>query len=110
MSEHTILHKEADGRGMFYIAGQRPGQDFRAAMMYHRWGEKGNKVNVDHTEVSEPLRGQDVGLSLLRELSEWARKEELGVSATCPFVVKMFERHKADFKDVIVEYTEEPRA
>jgi len=105
MSEHKISHKESDGRGTFYIASQGSTEQHQAALMYHYWGDDKSKVNVDHTEVNESLRGQDVGLSMLRELADWARKQNLGVSATCPFAVTMFKRYKEEFADVQVAYT-----
>ncbi len=97
---HYVQHQESNGRGQFHIGAdaERP----KAAMMYHRWNN-GSTVNVDHTEVSEELRGQDVGLYLLKDLVQWAREQHLKVSATCPFAVEMFDRH-AELGDVHVAY------
>lgn len=90
MSELHIQHSEANGRGQFYL-GAKVEPD--AAMMYHR-ASSGGSVNIDHTEVSEALRGQDVGLKLQRRLVAWAREQGLKVSATCPFAVAMFDKHE----------------
>ncbi len=103
MPTHYVQHKESNGRGQFHIGGDADHPE--AAMMYHRW-DGGATVNVDHTEVSEELRGQDVGLHLLEALVQWAREQRLKVSATCPFAVEMFDRHE-ELTDVLVEYTEE---
>ena len=104
----TVQHKEADGRGMFYVPGERPGQDFRAAMMVHRYdGDDGPTVNVDHTEVEESLRGRGVGRRLLEALLAWARGEGgVKVSATCPFAVAQLERNPELGEGVVVGYTE----
>ena len=100
-----LHHHESDGRGLFYAGDSRAAPD--AAMMYHRWGG-GQKVNVDHTEVGDSLRGAGVGEAMLTKLVEWARAEQLEVSATCPFAVAMFKRH-AELQDVQVEYVDERR-
>lgn len=103
----TVQHKAADGRGMFYVPGERPGQDFRAAMMYHHYGDGGGTVNVDHTEVDDNLRGQGVGKQLLEALVAWARGEgDVKVSATCPFAVAQFEKDPALGAGVVVDYHE----
>ena len=99
-----IEQKESRGRGMFYVPDASGAKDFRAAMMYHRWGSA-QTVNVDHTEVDESLRGQGVGERMLESLVAWAREEGVSVSATCPFAVAMFEKH-GDLRDVLVEYGE----
>lgn len=102
----TVEHKETDGRGMFFVPGTRPGQDFRAAMMYHRY-EHGSIVNVDHTEVDDSLRGRGVGKQLLTALVEWARGEGgVKVSATCPFAVAMFDKDPSLGEGVLVDYAE----
>ena len=103
-AELNIRHTESEGRGQFYL-----GEDERrpeAAMMYHRWGG-GQTVNVDHTEVSDALRGEGVGRKLLERLVGWARGEGLKVSATCPFAVAMFERHPGLGEGVHVAYEDE---
>ena len=97
-----IRHAEANSRGQFYV-GEEAEPD--AAMMYHRWGG-GQTVNVDHTEVSDRLRGGGVGLRLLRRLIAWAKDEGLRVSATCPFAVAMFDKHPEIGEGVRVAYEE----
>ena len=107
MPSVTVQHKASDGRGMFYVPGERPGQDFRAAMMYHHYGEDDGTINVDHTEVDESLRGQGVGKQLLESLTAWAAGEgDVKVSATCPFAVAQLKKDSALGRGVVVEYTE----
>ena len=102
MSDITIEHKEADGRGMTYVPG---GEDFRAAMMYHRY-DGGGTINIDHTEVDDSLRGQGVGLKLLKALLDFAKGDDTKVSATCPFAVAMLDKHPELKDDTVVDYTE----
>ncbi len=102
MNKSDIHHEETAGRGMFFI-GEKA--DAQASLTYHRW--KGDKaVNVDHTEVEKAHRGEDVGLHLLEQFAEWARKNQLNVSATCPFAVAMFKRHPEMTKGIEVAYDE----
>lgn len=101
MSTTTTIHQQdADGQGQFYTGNNADSPT--SAMMYHRWGG-GDKINIDHTEVDESLRGQGAGLQLQRALVDWARQENLKVSATCPFAVTMFERYE-DMADVLVAF------
>lgn len=43
-------------------------------------------VIIDHTFVSDELRGQNVGRQLLQKLVDWARKENKKIVPLCPFV------------------------
>ena len=101
-----IHHHAGDTRGLFYV-----GDDYRApraAMMYHETKRQGEAttVNIDHTEVEDPLRGQGVGQALFDALIAWARGAGVKVSATCPFAVTMFERRKGA-QDIEVAYVDE---
>jgi predicted GNAT family acetyltransferase len=57
-------------------------------------------LNANHTFVDPTFRGQGVAQYLLKELVDYARKENKKIFATCSFVVKMF-NHGDEYKDVI---------
>lgn len=108
MNELTVLHKESEGQGKFYIAPTKAADEHRAAIMYHRWDER-QKINIDHTEVDEALQNQGVGLQMLRALIDWARTEKIRVSSTCPYAVAMIEKHE-DLQDLAVPYRAEGKS
>ncbi|GIO34571.1 MULTISPECIES: GNAT family N-acetyltransferase [Paenibacillus] len=56
-------------------------------------------VMIDHTFVSEELRGQRVGDQLVKAVVDWARKEGKRIVPACSFALVQFKRHK-DYKDV----------
>jgi predicted GNAT family acetyltransferase len=83
-----IKHVERDGRGAFLIRedGKR-----LAEMTYVKAGETG--FIIDHTEVDESFRGQRVGEKLVAAAVDFARKNSLKIYATCPFAIRVFQKH-----------------
>lgn len=61
---------------------------------------KGNFFIIDHTEVDESYRGQDVGKQLLMELVEMARKNDIKILPLCPFANAMFKKNP-EIQDVL---------
>lgn len=59
-------------------------------MTYSRANE--NLVIIDHTEVSDELRGQGAGKKLVYALVEWARANDIKVMPLCPFANSVFRR------------------
>ena len=78
-----IKHVEKGGRGGFIVRGE--GGKRVAEMTYTTAGKTG--FIIDHTEVDDSLRGQDVGESLLAEAVKYARDNGLKIYATCPFAL-----------------------
>lgn len=60
----------------------------------------GSNLTVYHTEVSEKAEGKGYAKMLLREMVEYARKNELKVTPLCPFVHAQFKRHPEEYADV----------
>lgn len=58
-------------------------------------------IIIDHTNVSEEISGQGVGKLLLKELVDWARKEDKKIIPRCPFVKAQMEKNK-EYHDMIV--------
>ncbi|AIQ48071.1 hypothetical protein R70723_20800 [Paenibacillus sp. FSL R7-0273] len=84
------------GEGRFYIAGD--GKDL-AEITYRLEEATGNWI-VDHTFVSEELRGQGTGEKLVRAVVDKAREEQVKIIPECPYAAKQFERHK-EYSDVL---------
>lgn len=60
----------------------------------------GGNLTVFHTEVSEKLKGQNMGSKLLTQMVDYARKHQLKVIPLCPFVHAQFKRHPDLYNDV----------
>ncbi|AOH55976.1 hypothetical protein ABE28_016560 [Peribacillus muralis] len=58
-----------------------------------------HEITVDHTVVSDKLRGQKVGNALLEKVVAFAREENLKIVPVCSFVQQQFEKH-AEYADV----------
>lgn len=59
-----------------------------------------DKMIIEHTEVSDELRGQNVGLQLVDTAVEYARKHHIKIIPLCPFAKKVFDR-KPEYHDVL---------
>lgn len=91
-----IQHKEGKTRGMFFI--EEDGEII-AELVYGNGGE--NIIVIEHTEVDDRLRGQNIGYELVHRTVEHARMHGLKVSPVCPFAKAVFDK-KPDFGDVLV--------
>ena len=90
-----IKHIEKGGRGGFIVRGE--GGKRVAEMTYTTAGETG--FIIDHTEVDDALRGQNVGESLLAEAVKYARANGLKIYATCPFALAKL-KETPEYEDV----------
>lgn len=87
------------GEGRFYIAD---GGKELAEITYRQDQETGNWV-IDHTYVSEDLRGQGTGEKLVRAVVDKAREAGVKIIPECPYAAKQFERH-AEYSDVLTQF------
>lgn len=60
------------------------------------------QITIDHTYVSEKLRGQKVGNTLVEKVVEFARQENLKISPQCSFAAREFEKNK-HYEDVLAK-------
>lgn len=72
--------------------------DPKAEITYSKAGD--TKIIIDHTEVSDSLRGEGVGKALVEHAVNYARDNELTVIPLCPFAKSVIERGEA-LKDVL---------
>ncbi len=91
----SIEHTDDGTSGAYYVPGE--GSERLAAMTYFYPDPK--TVVVEKTEVSEALRGQGVGMTLLGEIVRMARERGLTVSATCDYAKPQLEQRE-NFADV----------
>lgn len=91
------IEREQKGhRGAFFIA--REGE--RVAELTFSAGGDGKLVMLDHTEVSDSLRGQGIARKLVEEAVGWARREKIKLVPVCPFAKAVFDREPS-FHDVL---------
>lgn len=91
-----IQHKESGKRGMFYIEDD---DEIIAEIVYADGGN--NTIIIEHTEVDERLKGQNIGYALVHKVVEHTRLHGLKVTPVCTFAKAVFDK-RADFKDVLV--------
>lgn len=61
-----------------------------------------NKIIIEHTEVSETLKGQGVGYKLVEAAVEYLRANNLKVIPLCPFANAVFKKRHEHYADVLV--------
>jgi predicted GNAT family acetyltransferase len=82
----AVSHVPAGHKGAFVI--ERDGK--RLAEMSYT--SAGSKLIIDHTDVSEALRGTGAGRRLVQAAVEWARQEKKTILPLCPFARSVFDK------------------
>jgi predicted GNAT family acetyltransferase len=90
-----IQHKKVGNKGLFFV--QQDG-NILAEMTYTMPSPE--KMIIDHTEVSDELRGQNVGYQLVHTAVEYARTHHLKIIPLCPFANAVFKK-KPEYSDVL---------
>jgi predicted GNAT family acetyltransferase len=90
-----IKHKTDVLKGAFYI--EENGR--LLAEMTYVWAGS-NKIIIDHTQVSDELKGQGAGKQLVNEAVEMAREKGIKILPLCPFAKSVFDKIK-EFNDVL---------
>ena len=75
-----IQHQETGSKGEVFVEQENE----RVAEMTYSWAGE-DKFIIDHTWVSELLRGQHVGRQLLDVLVNFARDKGVKILPLCPF-------------------------
>lgn len=90
------IQQTDDGKdGMFYI--QTDGV-IQAEMTYVWSGDK--RIIIDHTSVSEILKGKNIGKQLVQKAVDFAREKQIKILPLCPFAKAVFEKIPA-YSDVL---------
>jgi uncharacterized protein len=90
-----IKHDQTDTKGIFYVG--EPSNPL-AEMTYSKAGAE--TIIIDHTQVSEELKGQGAGKQLLTAAVEFARAKGIKIIPLCPFAKSVFDKVK-EFRDVL---------
>ncbi|MDB5201388.1 MAG: hypothetical protein JWQ27_797 [Ferruginibacter sp.] len=91
----NIQHTEKDNQGSFFI--EKDGKQL--AEMVYNLNEPGQLV-IEHTEVDDELRGQNIGYELVVAGANYAREKQLKVVPVCRFARALFHKKKEEFADV----------
>ena len=90
-----IQHKQVGNKGMFYVGDD---ENILAELVYS--SPFPGKMTIEHTEVNDELRGQNVGYQLVHTAVEYARQHNIKIRVLCPFARSVFNK-KPDFADVL---------
>lgn len=96
----VIQHKHADTRGVFFIPGEEEDGGFLAELMYMK--KEPDTMIIEHTEVDESLKGQNIGYQLVNMAIEYARQHNLKVIPMCPFAKAIIDK-KPELRDVLAD-------
>lgn len=91
----NVQHEQPDHKGSFYI--EQNGKRL-AEMTYVMVGEK--NMIIDHTEVSDVLRGQGAGAQMVAAAVAFAREKGIKIRPLCPFAKSVFDK-TPEFADVL---------
>ena len=80
---------------MFYV-----GQDgaILAELVYSMSSPE--KMIIEHTEVDDVLKGQNVGFELVSAAVQYARDHKIKILPICPFAKAVIDK-RVDFQDVL---------
>ncbi len=91
-----IKQNESGTKGFF---GAFDGDKEAGRMSYTFVGS--SKLIIDHTEVSDLYKGQNIGKRILMELVKYARENKIKVIPLCPFAKSVFNKVE-EIRDVLV--------
>lgn len=92
-----IQRQQHGKRGAFFI---EENGEWLAEMTYSREGTR--KIVIDHTEVDDSLKGKGIGKYLVEAAVQYARKNNLLIKATCPFVKSVLEKDE-QYEDILAK-------
>lgn len=90
-----ILQKDNNNKGAFYVIQN----DEVLAEMTYVWAGA-DRIIIDHTEVSDILRGKGAGKQMVAKAVAFAREKGIKIIPLCPFAKSVFDKVK-EFNDVI---------
>lgn len=95
MTQYDIQFEEGDtsGRAFLKLDGET-----KAEMTFSKAGD--SIIIIDHTEVSDDLRGQGVGRQLLDKVVAVVREQEKKVIPLCPYAKNVFDKDES-IRDVL---------
>ncbi|PKQ46574.1 GNAT family N-acetyltransferase [Confluentibacter flavum] len=91
-----VKQSDNEKKGSFYIEID----NMKAAeMTYTHAGP--NKIIIDHTEVSDTLKGQGIGYKLIDAAVVYIRANNLKVIPLCPFANAFFKKRAEEYANIL---------
>lgn len=90
-----IKQHEEGRKGKFFI---EESGDILAEMTYVWAGD--DRIIIDHTEVSDKLKGKSAGKLLLAKAVAFAREKGIKILPLCPFAKAVFDK-TPEYNDVL---------
>lgn len=90
-----IKFEQVGSKGSFFI---EENNQRLAEMTFSMAGE--TLMIIDHTEVSDALRGKNVGKQLVAAAVNYAREKNIKILPLCPFAKSVFDKI-AEYNDVL---------
>ena len=90
-----IQNKISGTKGMFFV---EVNGNILAEMVYSMPSPE--KMIIEHTEVSDELKGKNVGYQLVHTAVEYARTHNIKIVPMCPFANAVFKK-KPEYADVL---------
>ncbi len=91
-----IHHTQRGSKGVFYVGDD---ESPIAELVYTK--PAFDKIILEHTEVAEELKGQNVGYQLVEAAVEYARQHSMKILPLCPFANAVFKK-KPEYADVLM--------
>lgn len=91
-----IQQKQQGNKGSFYV--EENGRVL--AEMVYSMKDTGLMI-IEHTEVSDELRGKNAGYQLVHTAVEYARANNIKIFPLCPFANAVLKRKIEEFGDVL---------
>ena len=91
----NIDHIKHGSKGAFII---KENNQRLAEMTYSKAGDR--LIIIDHTEVSDALRGKGAGNQLVSAAVNYAREKNIKILPLCPFAKAIFDK-TPEFSDVL---------
>ncbi|WPP50356.1 GNAT family N-acetyltransferase [Catalinimonas niigatensis] len=93
--QHHIQQEERESKGAFFIEVEGKRQ---AEMTYSKAGT--SMIIIDHTDVSDDLRGTGAGQAMVKAAVLWARENKIRIMPLCPFANSVFKKNPS-YQDVL---------
>ncbi|MCH8569658.1 MAG: N-acetyltransferase [Balneolales bacterium] len=90
-----VLQEDNGNKGRFFILEN----DVQEAEMTYTWAGS-DKIIIDHTEVSDVLRGKGAGKAMVMKAVAYARDNGIKIIPLCPFAKSVFQKNK-EIRDVL---------
>ena len=90
-----VKQEDNGSKGSFYVGES---SDKKAEMTYTWAGT--DRIIIDHTEVSEDLRGTGAGKILVEQAVVFAHEKKISIIPLCPFARSVFDKNES-LRDVL---------